>query len=373
MKILFFLKSVDAGTGTYLEGLLGIDKLFSGKFETKVAVLERPLFRKVVNPSYCYFSTSRQYQRRYSLSINVFVRLLKEIIWFEKVARKFRPDVVVASDSHAILVSECVRLLSIRSYRTINIIHNNLGEVFRMRLPIYLRFPVRSLLSLALRRSDKVVTVSKKLSKDIRDKFSLKLNPVTIPFVRLGRESISRHSKHKNQIIITVARFDSQKDHQTLLRAFKNIVSEYPSARLWLIGDGPLRQEMKHLAKSLGIQNKTSFYGWVQNPEKLLSKSKVFVLSSFWEGFPLSLLEAMRMGIPVVSTNCNYGPSEIIGDDKYGLLVPVKDPLKMAAAIRYMLSSQDNWFHYAELAQLRSNMYLSTNYLKVFKRILLEF
>jgi glycosyltransferase involved in cell wall biosynthesis len=174
------------------------------------------------------------------------------------------------------------------------------------------------------------------------------------------------------EIVISTARLDVQKDHVTLLRAFKIVANKIPNSELWLVGDGPLKNQLKSLAEKLGISQRVKFFGWVQNPTKLLDSSKVFVLSTKWEGLPLSILEAMAGGIPVVASNCNYGPSEIIGKNKYGILVPVGNSNALAEAIVKLLSDGTKRKHYSNMAKIRAADFLQEKILTKYIKILEE-
>jgi glycosyltransferase involved in cell wall biosynthesis len=101
--------------------------------------------------------------------------------------------------------------------------------------------------------------------------------------------------------LVMVARFGPQKDHGTLLRALAGLRDH--SWELDLIGDGPLMGRMQSLAASLGIGGRVRFLGQRMDVERLLASAQVSLLVTNWEGFPLSILEAMRAGLPVVATS----------------------------------------------------------------------
>ncbi len=128
-----------------------------------------------------------------------------------------------------------------------------------------------------------------------------------------------------------------QKDFPTLIRAFA-IVRQTQPARLVILGSGKEREKLNAIVSELGIKNDVAFLGFAQNPYAYMSKASVFVLSSIEEGLPTVLIEAMAVGTPVVSTNCESGPDEILDNGKYGELVPVGDPDAIAQAILKILS-----------------------------------
>jgi glycosyltransferase involved in cell wall biosynthesis len=118
---------------------------------------------------------------------------------------------------------------------------------------------------------------------------------------------------------VMVARFHKQKDHVTVLRAFSRL-QNYPW-RLQLIGSGPLLETTKDLAKSMGVADRVEFLGQCPNTADLLSRATMFVLSTAYEAFPISVLEAMRAGLPIVATNVG-GIPEAVSDGINGFLVP---------------------------------------------------
>jgi glycosyltransferase involved in cell wall biosynthesis len=126
------------------------------------------------------------------------------------------------------------------------------------------------------------------------------------------------------------------KDYPTLLKAIA-LLSKTQKVRLGVIGDGPLKSDLNELASSLGIGELVRFHGFIDEPAKVMQAADIFVLSSVSEGFGNVIVEAMSLGIPVVATDCPYGPGEIITNSDNGLLVPVQNPVAMAQAIEQLI------------------------------------
>ena len=122
--------------------------------------------------------------------------------------------------------------------------------------------------------------------------------------------------------LIMVARFGAQKDHRTLLRALGGL--RELAWELDLVGDGELMPEMEGLAASLGLKRRIRFLGQRLDVQELLAGAQVSVLATNWEGFPLSILEAMRAGLPVVATAV-AGVAESVREGENGYLVPRGD------------------------------------------------
>ena len=127
--------------------------------------------------------------------------------------------------------------------------------------------------------------------------------------------------------LLNVARLHSQKGQDVLLDAFRIVRKQLPDAALWIAGTGPEEQHLRSLAS-----NGVHFLGHRTDVPELLRAADLFVLSSRWEGMPLSILEAMRAGLPIVSTAV-AGISDLIHHGKSGTIVPIGNPLALANAI----------------------------------------
>jgi len=144
------------------------------------------------------------------------------------------------------------------------------------------------------------------------------------------------------QIIFCAARLAPEKGIEFLLEAFKSISAKHTSIRLRIAGDGSVRSALETMAQELGIFSHVDFLG--QLPEKQITEelrnSDLFVLPSLAEGLPVSLMEAMATGVPVVATNIG-GISELIESGLSGLLVAPTDALALADAILSMIRDRD--------------------------------
>ncbi len=149
-------------------------------------------------------------------------------------------------------------------------------------------------------------------------------------------EATHRWFDEKIPVAVSVGRMVQSKGYENLVKTLC-VVNSVTPLRLLLIGDGPLRGKIDSKARELGVGDKIDFTGSISNPHKYAVKCDIFICSSLFEGFSNSLLEAMVLGLPVVSTNHNFGASEIIENGRSGILVPVGDSKKMAEAILMML------------------------------------
>jgi glycosyltransferase involved in cell wall biosynthesis len=151
----------------------------------------------------------------------------------------------------------------------------------------------------------------------------------TVPQANPGLEPVK---------MIMVARFNEQKDQATLLRAIARL--KHHSLHLNLAGSGPSFETCKALAVELGISDRLSFLGDRRDVPELLQQSQVFILSTHYEGLPISILEAMRCGLPVIGSSVNGIPEEV-EQGQTGFVVPPRDPEALAKALDRILSSSE--------------------------------
>ena len=156
--------------------------------------------------------------------------------------------------------------------------------------------------------------------KRVRKKAVILPNPLNPLFVKNKYEGV------REPLIVAVGRTDENKNHAMLIHAFARIASEYPNVNLCIYGDGNCKEQLEQLVKEKELTEH-------------IYKAQIFALTSNTEGMPNSLMEAMALGLPVVSTDCPCGgPSTLIEDGVNGLLVPVGDAYALADAFRKILS-----------------------------------
>jgi glycosyltransferase involved in cell wall biosynthesis len=143
-------------------------------------------------------------------------------------------------------------------------------------------------------------------------------------------------------VFITAGRLVAVKDHEVLLRALALYRRSRP-ARLLVLGTGPLRSHLEALTCELEVADAVDFLGFQENPLPYFGRADAFVLSSYSEGFGNVLVEAMGCGTPVISTDCPYGPAEILDHGRYGALVPPRCPEALADALDTGAALRERW------------------------------
>lgn len=253
---------------------------------------------------------------------------IKEIISFLK---KEQPDIVACHSSKAGFLGRiAARIVHIPSVFTAH------GWAFSEGIPISRRKIYILIEKAAAMLSQKIITVSIYDYNLARRYHVGRTNQLVC--IHNGIPQIDRTIPAPQKIarvrLCMVARFDRQKDHILLMQALSKIQD-----RPWtidFIGDGPLKEEMKQMSKQLGIADRTNFLGYQEDVASYLNKAHIFTLISNWEGFPCSILEAMRAGLPVIASDVG-GVSESIQDGENGFLIPRGDVTVLKNQLQQLL------------------------------------
>jgi glycosyltransferase involved in cell wall biosynthesis len=188
--------------------------------------------------------------------------------------------------------------------------------------------------------------VSQGLAEEAAAIFGVPSNKVlSIPNPRRSREaSLEIAPEHEalfdKPVVLGVGRLAPQKDFRMLIRAFARIAPDR-DLNLVILGKGPDLDALKAEAKDLGIEARVFFPGFVGNPEAYMHRARVFALSSRNEGFPGALIEALEAGAAIVSTDCPFGPREILDEGRWGRLTAVGDARAFAEALAEELAQVD--------------------------------
>lgn len=162
-------------------------------------------------------------------------------------------------------------------------------------------------------------------------------NPVFVNASLSGSLSTQRKKE-----ITTIGRFEFQKNHEMTIRAFSTISPMFPDYKLMIYGGGVLENEIRELIDTLNMKDKIFLCGRIPEVHERIKDSTLFVMSSRWEGMPNSLMEAMALGLPCISTDCPVGgPKELIEDGVNGFLIPVEDQNALENKIIEALSNLD--------------------------------
>ena len=284
-----------------------------------------------------------------------------------------QPDVLYSMMTEPNIIALLARTLASAETKLVISEHNMLSRSSASLKDQFVKFGAWALYPLA----DDVVAVSKGVQRDLVENTRLDTDAVTIIYNPVDIESIQGRGKEpvdhewftdeNTEVILSGGRHEPQKGFDTLLSGFTRM--ERSNTRLMLFGTGPETESLKQQATTLGIDNRVWFPGFVENPYKYMANADVFVLSSQYEGFGLVLIEALACGCPVVSTDCESGPAEILEDGKYGSLVPVGDYAALVEAVKQCLDNSQNTEilrHRSEEFNIKSAI---QEYMKIFEEI----
>ncbi len=265
----------------------------------------------------------------------VFVKMIVNVF---KLARREKYSVVFGFDYYAWHFTHLLKALF--KIRTINVVCIALTHQIN-EFHFIARHIHKTLFNILFRSANKIICISDGVAYDLQTLYAVPEGKIAVIHngvdIRKIRHDIVGVSKAKERIIITCGRLVEQKGQVYLIQAFSKLSKRYPDMKLHILGVGPLEKQLKNYVEKLGLRKRVLFMGFKDNPYKYLAKSTIFVLPSLYEGFANVIIEAMVCGLPVISTDCPYGPREILSAEnikypmgavnrtkyeKYGVLIP---------------------------------------------------
>ena len=214
------------------------------------------------------------------------------------------------------------------------------------------------------------VALSPEVQRTICDFYGMEESQVPMVYngVDLSR-CIPKEDHSSDRKLIHIGRFNEQKNHAGLLRAFKLILEQYPDAQLKLLGDGELREEMEVLAKELGILENVHFLGSQSDVHPFLHEADIFLLPSKYEGMPMTIIEAMGTGLPIVASAVG-GVPDMIRDRVSGMLT-TNQPEDVSRAVLALMEDRTLRETLGKNARKESKRfsaeYMAEEYCKIYK------
>jgi len=225
------------------------------------------------------------------------------------------------------------------------ILHTVHGWPFHDFQPFYLRLFFIWLERKAANYTNKIIVVSnhdRKLGPKykIGEASKYALIPYGIDFAEFQHQSRGLRKElgiNEEELLIgTVSCFKPQKSLDDFIRMADLVVRSFPAAKFLLVGEGALRGRIERLIRRLNLENKIILAGWRRDIPQILSAIDIFVLTSLWEGLPISALEAMAAAKPIVATNTG-GIEDVITDGENGFLVPCRNIQQMSERVVVLL------------------------------------
>lgn len=159
-------------------------------------------------------------------------------------------------------------------------------------------------------------------------------NPVVLPTSEPIQSQLYTDDRH----LLAIGKLIPQKGFDLAIKAFAQVAQRYPEWTLTILGEGEMRSELERLCLELDLEDRVFMPGIVKNIDAHLRKADIFILPSRFEGFPMTLCEAMACGVPVIASNCLSGPREIIHDGIDGMLVAPENINALVTGLNQLMS-----------------------------------
>lgn len=275
------------------------------------------------------------YPKRIFIKWQIYRSLCKSL---EKTINEINPDILIGlgyfmADVVCKLKCRSKKVIESHEARLFTMSDYGLARSYFSRL--YMSMYRRYYFNVIERRSDVVVT----LTNGDAQEWNKSNEIVVIPnFTMMSMEG---ENNYDNKRVIAVGRLEWQKGFDRLIDVWEKVSKKHPDWHLDIFGSGTLHDVLENQIKIKGIQKYIEIHSFTPNIANEYKKSSLFVLSSRFEGFGLVLLEAMQCGVPCVSFDCPYGPSDIIDDGKCGFLVEDGNIELLAERICYLIEHPD--------------------------------
>ncbi len=320
MKIVFTLASLGSGGAERVVSLLANKMVEQGHLVEIICLKYNEVYYQL-HPEVKVVLAMQQTKNR-----------LTEVFWLRKYIKLEKPDVVIA-------FTEGVYCFTIAA-----MLGTKIPVIASERLdPSAMTWKRNLLKRFLLPYADWLVVQTKTIKEyfpnSIQKKTSVIFNPVKDEALASSMDNGQWTMDNKANRIISVARLYPQKNQEMMIRAFAKIAEKYPDWQLVIYGEGPLRAELEALVSSFKLHERVLLPGRTEQVIEELRKSKIFCLSSDYEGMSNSMIEAICVGLPIVSTKVS-GTDELIKDGVNGLLVDIGDEQGMTAALEKLIQDE---------------------------------
>ena len=320
----------------------------------------------LISLSKCYYSRylnkKIQYKILKSSRTLYCIFELRKFIQERMSEKNSKKNIIISNQNFANIVT-IISLKKITEIKKILIERNHLDELrFYKNIKDYIKKKIMLILiKIYYSKSDAVVGISRKLSIDLENFINSKVTTIYNPsledkIIRNNKEKKLKIKKNK-KIILNVGFFEKQKDQITILKSISILKNHYKNFLLVLIGRGSEYKNLKRFIRENNLNKFVKIYKNIENPKLFYKKADLFILSSIYEGLGNVLVEALKNNCPVITSSCNSGPMEIIGNGKYGDFFLPRDHKTLTKKIL-------NHFHNPE--RLKKKLKIPSNHLEKF-------
>lgn len=317
--------------------------------------------------TYDYNGLIRRIDKNYGKGFwGKFINIIKRVLKIKMLKKQDKIDVSIS----LLTFGNLVNILSCNGESTIISIRNNVNKLS----PILERYCA----SIAVGKANKVVALSKSVEKQIGEQFGNQEKVCTIynPIPVFNYDEV-RQSEFSCRYFVTTGRLTKQKGQWHLIKAMYIIKQKYPDVRLFILGEGELRDRLSALIVRMGLEKNVVLYGYSSDPKPIVKGAVAFVFPSLFEGLGNSIVEALALQKCVISVDCPHGPAELLNESfytehadviegKYGILTPAFDDSMdfscnitdkekaLACAMLKVLEDDNLRKHYEQQARLRA-------------------
>lgn len=338
MKIIFLLASLGSGGAERVVSLLA-NKMSDDGHEVQVVCLKFNEVYYQLDEKVKLVMAMKQTRNRFS-----------ELFWLRRYFMKEKPNVVIP-------FTEGVYCFTIAS-----LLGTRIPVIASERLdPSAMSLPRKTLKRLLLPYADWLVVQTQAIKdyfpKKIQKKTSVIYNPVNDEVFNEKSETvISNPLELKSNRIVSVARLFPQKNQGMMIRAFAKIADEFPDWQLVIFGEGPLRDSLQLTINSLQLTDRILLPGRTEHVIEELQKSKIFCLSSDYEGMSNSMIEALCVGLPIISTRVS-GSTELVDNGRNGILIDINDEKGLVVAFREMIQNERKRSEMGQYSKTKSSLF----------------
>lgn len=333
-KIILFYPNFDKGGATKI--LINLVNFFLKK-NIKIDLIS-------LNAKYEYFIKKKTFQifniskkkRNYLFSSRILYALASILLLIKQLRKnKNKNTIVFSMQSHLVSTIIC------KLYNTKIIIRNSEDPFSATKYADNKFFAIITFVSkyISFNLADKIITNSSESLKSINF-FLINKNKVRLifnPYISSNKSKKRPINYKRNNQILAIGRFSKQKNFEFLIDTFSLISTKLKNYKLIIVGSGSGKNILVNKIKSLNMSNKIILKKWTNDLNKVFRKSKIFVLPSLYEGSPNILIDAVKYGIPCISSNCS-GAKDILKKNKGGLIYPINDQKVLVKHIFHILN-----------------------------------
>lgn len=340
MIIIFVTASLNSGGSERVMSLLA-NSLAQGGHDVEILCVNKPIVFYPIETSVKVWLVANEIGNN---------SLHRKAAWLRKHVETVKPDVVIAFMTSVY----CMTLASLAGIRVPVITSERIDPCHSDFFRKLIRMLILPLTSHHVVQTEHIRNYYPSF---IRKKTSIIYNPVNdevfkspdglqvqgenaASSVQSSNTPIEVREEVKLNRIISVGRLTEQKNQEMMIRAFAKVANDFPNWQLVIYGEGPMRESLELIVDSLEMQDRVLLPGRTEHVIEELRKSKIFCLSSDFEGMSNAMIEAICTGLPIVITNVS-GVSELVEDGKSGYVVPCGDVEQLALALQKVMSNSD--------------------------------